>query len=47
LIVGASFERYAGHIKDDVVISFVPTEATVPAIRVRLAALFDWFRALF
>lgn len=43
---GDSHEQYAGHIEDNVVISFVPTDATVPAIRVRLAALVDWFRAL-
>lgn len=38
---GDSHEQYAGQIKDDVVISFVPKDATVPAIRVRLAALFE------
>jgi hypothetical protein len=43
---GDSHEQYAGHIEDDVVISFVPTDATVPAIRVRHAALFDWFKSL-
>jgi hypothetical protein len=43
---GNSHERYAGHIEDDVVISFVPTDATVPAVRVRLAALLEWFRSL-
>jgi hypothetical protein len=43
---GDSHEQYAGHIEDDVVISFVPTDATAPAIRVRLATLIDWFKSL-
>jgi hypothetical protein len=43
---GDSHEQYAGYIEDDVVISFVPTDAKVPAIRVRLASLFDWFGSL-
>jgi hypothetical protein len=42
---GDSHEQYAGHIEDDVVISFVPADATVPAVRVRLAALLEWFRS--
>ena len=43
---GDSHEQYAGHIEDDVVISFVPTDAPVPAIRVRLAALVEWLGSL-
>jgi len=43
---GDSHEQYAGHIKDDIVISFTPADAIVPAIRVKFAALLDWFRLL-
>lgn len=42
---GDSDEQYAGHI-DAAVISFVPRDATVPAVRVRLAGLLDWLGSL-
>ena len=42
---GDSDEQYAGHI-DDAVTSFVPRDATVPAVRVRPAALLDWLGSL-
>ena len=38
----ADHERYAGGIKEDQTIAFVPADARLPRVRVRLAALIDW-----
>lgn len=42
---GDGDEQHAGHI-DDAVIPFVPRDATLPAVRVRLATLLDWLGSL-
>ena len=39
---GDSHERYAGRIEDNSVITFVPSDTTVPALRVQVAGLLEW-----
>lgn len=43
---GDSHERYAGHIEEDITISFVPKQARFPRVRVRTATVLDWFGSL-
>ncbi|MFB6114182.1 MAG: hypothetical protein ABEJ58_08810 [Halodesulfurarchaeum sp.] len=43
---GNSHRQFAGHIEEDVVISFVPRDARFPALRVTITAIFDWFGTL-
>jgi len=43
---GDSHEQYAGHIEEDVTISFVDQEATVPALRVGIANTVDRLSSL-
>jgi hypothetical protein len=39
---GDSHERYAGHIEEDVTISFVDSQAALPRVRVAVANAVDW-----
>jgi hypothetical protein len=43
---GDSQERYAGHIEEDVTISFVDQGAAVPGVRVAIANAVDWVGSL-
>ena len=43
---GDSHEKYSGHIEEDVTISFVPRQASIPNIRVAAATFFDWMGSI-
>ena len=43
---GDSHEQYAGNIEEDVVISFVSEDASLPSLRIAMAELIDWVSSL-
>lgn len=43
---GDSHEQYSGHIEEDVTISFVPNQTSVPSVRVGAANVLDWVYSL-